>query len=290
SAQNALISACQIAGPEVRLILCCGRRMSAGRQIFSPSSRHFNPAASAKAKGLLMFRVSMRYARFAAAPLVLLSAITMAADEPAEKPAIKLETTKDKASYGIGFNIGSSIRREGLDLDAQTIAAGIAAALKGEKSAIAPEEVQAAIEEMAKAKSATKLTANQKFLDENKAKKGVKTTKSGLQYMVIKEGDGAVPTAKSTVKTHYRGKLLNGNVFDESYKGEAPTEADEPVSFGVTQVIKGWAEALQLMKTGSYYRLFIPSELAYGERGAGGAIGPNEVLVFEIHLLESKDE
>ena len=110
-----------------------------------------------------MFRVSMRYARLAAAPLVLLSALALAADEPADKPAIKLESTKDKASYGIGYNIGSSIRREGLDLDAQTIAAGIAAALKGEKSAISPEDVQAAIEEMAKAKSAAKLTANQKF-------------------------------------------------------------------------------------------------------------------------------
>ncbi|MFN5077183.1 MAG: FKBP-type peptidyl-prolyl cis-trans isomerase [Planctomyces sp.] len=247
-------------------------------------------AAPANAKGLLMFCVSMRYARLAAAPLVLLSALALAADEPADKPSIKLESTKDKASYGIGYNIGSSIRREGLDLDAQTIAAGIAAALKGEKSAISPEDVQAAIEEMAKAKSAAKLTANQKFLDENKAKKGVRTTKSGLQYLVVKEGDGAVPTAKSTVKTHYRGKLLNGTVFDESYKGEAPTDADEPVSFGVTQVIKGWTEALQLMKTGSHSRLFIPSELAYGERGAGGSIGPNEVLVFEIHLLESKDE
>ena len=232
-----------------------------------------------------MFRVSMRFARLVAAPLVLLSAITLTADEPAEKPAIKLESTKDKASYGIGFNIGSSIRREGLDLDAQTIAAGIAAALKGEKSAIAPEEVQAAIEEMAKAKSATKLTANQKFLDENKAKKGVKTTKSGLQYLVIKEGDGAVPTAKSTVKTHYRGKLLNGTVFDESYKGEAPTDADEPVSFGVTQVIKGWTEGVQLMNVGSKFEFFIPSDLAYGDREVGGVIPAGSTLIFEVELL-----
>lgn len=236
-----------------------------------------------------MFRPALRFTRLAAAPLILLSALTVVGDEKAEKPAVKLETTKEKASYGIGFNIGSSIRREGLDLDAQTIAAGIAAALKGEPSAVPAEEVQAAIEEMAKAKSSAKLEANKKFLEENKAKKGVKSTKSGLQYMVIKEGDGAVPTAKSTVKTHYRGKLLNGTVFDESYKGEAPAETDEAVEFGVTQVIKGWTEALQLMKTGSHYRLFIPSELAYGERGAGGAIGPNEVLIFEIHLLESKD-
>ena len=105
------------------------------------------------------------------------------------------------------------------------------------------------------------------------AQKGIKVTKSGLQYLVVKEGDGPVPTAKNKVKTHYRGKLLNDTVFDQSYEGEAPADTDEPVSFGVTQVIKGWTEALQLMKAGSHYRLFIPSDLAYGPRGAGGAIG-----------------
>ena len=146
------------------------------------------------------------------------------------------------------------------------------------------------MEALAEQKNAAKLAENQKFLDGNKAQKGVKVTKSGLQYLVVKEGDGPVPTAKSKVKTHYRGKLLNGTVFDQSYEGEAPADTDEPVSFGVTQVIKGWTEALQLMKTGSHYRLFIPSELAYGSRGAGGAIGPNEVLIFEIHLLETADE
>jgi FKBP-type peptidyl-prolyl cis-trans isomerase len=119
----------------------------------------------------------------------------------------------------------------------------------------------------------------------------VQTTKSGLQYTVIKEGAGAMPTAKSRVKTHYRGKLLSGTVFDQSYEGEAPAAADMPVEFGVGQVIKGWTEALQLMKPGAHYRLFIPSELAYGERGTpGGPIGPNEVLVFEVHLVEVSEE
>ena len=232
-----------------------------------------------------MFRPALRFTRLAAAPLILLSALTVVGDEKAEKPAVKLETTKEKASYGIGFNIGSSIRREGLDLDAQTIAAGIAAALKGEPSAVPAEEVQAAIEEMAKAKSSAKLEANKKFLEENKAKKGVKSTKSGLQYMVIKEGDGAVPTAKSTVKTHYRGKLLNGTVFDESYKGEAPAETDEAVEFGVTQVIKGWTEGMQMVGTGGMIELEIPSGLGYGDRGIPGTIPAKATLHFLVELL-----
>ena len=211
-------------------------------------------------------------------------------DTAAPKGPLKLESTKEKASYGIGYNIGMNISREGLDLDPAIIAAGIAAALKGEKAVLKPEEIQEAMEALAEQKNATKLAANQKFLDENKSQKGVKVTKSGLQYLVVKEGDGPVPTAKNKVKTHYRGKLLNGTVFDQSYEGEAPADTDEPVSFGVTQVIKGWTEALQLMKAGSHYRLFIPSDLAYGPRGAGGAIGPNEVLIFEIHLLEVTEE
>ncbi len=239
-----------------------------------------------------MFSRLLRSLPSAFTALALLCPVAIAQDGDADAPKgpLKLESTREKASYGIGYNIGMNISREGLDLDPQIIAAGIAAALKGEKAALKPEEIQAAMEELAEQKNAAKLAENQKFLDGNKAQKGVKVTKSGLQYLVVKEGDGPVPTAKSKVKTHYRGKLLNGTVFDQSYEGEAPADTDEPVSFGVTQVIKGWTEALQLMKTGSHYRLFIPSDLAYGTRGAGGAIGPNEVLIFEIHLLETADE
>jgi len=234
----------------------------------------------------------LRAIPLAIAAVALFNSQSVAQDSatPAPKSPLKLESIKEKASYGIGYNIGMNISREGLDLDPAIIAAGIAAALKGEKAVLKPEEIQEAMEALAKQKDATKLTANQKFLDENKAQKGIKVTKSGLQYLVVKEGDGPVPTAKNKVKTHYRGKLLNGTVFDQSYEGEAPADTDEPVSFGVTQVIKGWTEALQLMKAGSHYRLFIPSDLAYGPRGAGGAIGPNEVLIFEIHLLEVTEE
>ena len=138
------------------------------------------------------------------------------------------------------------------------------------------------------AKAAKNLEDGKAFLAANKAKDGVKVTKSGLQYIVLKEGTGAVPTRASTVSTHYRGKLIDGTVFDNSYEGDDPTEADTPTSFGVTQVIKGWTEALQLMKVGAKYRLFLPSELAYGENGPAG-IGPNSVLVFDIELVASKE-
>ena len=122
----------------------------------------------------------------------------------------------------------------------------------------------------------------EKFLMENKTKEGVKTLPSGLQYKVIKDGDGKTPKLTDTVVTHYRGTLLDGTEFDSSYK------RNEPAEFPVNRVIKGWTEALQLMKEGSKWMLYIPPNLAYGERGAGRAIGPNETLVFEIELLKVK--
>ena len=214
-----------------------------------------------------------------------------AAQEKSDAP--KLETTIDKASYAIGYNIGKDILKQGLDPAA--LAAGIAAALAGEKSALSPEETQAAFKAMqaemhekAVAKAAENLEDGKSFLEANKVKDGVKVTKSGLQYIVLKEGSGAKPTRESTVSTHYRGKLIDGTVFDNSYEGDQPTENDTPASFGVTQVIKGWTEALQLMKVGAKYRLFLPSELAYGENGPPG-IGPNSVLVFDIELVSTKD-
>lgn len=228
---------------------------------------------------------------------IVLSAISVSAQDetPAKEEAPKLETTKDKASYAIGFNIGRDLKRQGLDLDPKIIAEGIAASIAGKESALTEEqvaEVFGALREEMAAKEAkkgeTNLANGKKFLEENKAKEGVKVTKSGLQYLVIKEGDGAVPTKASTVSTHYRGTLVDGTKFDSSYEGKEPAEGDAPVSFGVTQVIKGWTEALQLMKVGSHYRLFIPSELAYGENGPP-SIGPNQTLIFEIYLLSSEE-
>lgn len=227
--------------------------------------------------------------------LLSISTVRAQDEAPAKRDAPKLETTLEKASYAIGYNIGNDLKRQGLDLDPKIIAVGIASAMEGTESALTEEqvgEVFAALrQEMQKkeaAKATTNLEAGKKFLEANKKKDGVKVTKSGLQYLVIKEGDGAVPKKTSTVSTHYRGTLIDGSVFDSSYQGEAPEATDEPVSFGVTQVIKGWTEALQLMKVGSHYRLFIPSELAYGEQGPG-KIGPNSTLIFEIHLLNSEE-
>lgn len=213
-------------------------------------------------------------------------------DEPASP---EFKSVNDKVSYAIGMNIGRNLKQQGLDVNPALIAAGIAAILNNTKSALTDEEIQAAFAEyqaeqqkLAAAKAAANKEAAAKFLGENETKEGVKKTASGLQYMILTEGTGEKPTSTSTVSTHYRGKLLNGDVFDQSYEGSMPTDADQPVSFGVTQVIKGWTEALQLMKVGSTYRLFIHPDLAYGENGPP-SIGPNSLLIFDIHLVGVKN-
>ncbi len=214
------------------------------------------------------------------------------APEKSGTPA--LETTLDKASYAIGYNIGKDMQKQGLDPNPKALVAGIAAALAGEKSVLSPEEIQTVfkalqgeMQKKADEKAAKNLADGEAFLEANKKKDGVKVTKSGLQYIVLEEGTGATPTRESTVSTHYRGKLIDGTVFDNSYEGAEPTDADTPAEFGVTQVIKGWTEALQLMKVGAKYRLFIPSELAYGAKGPP-TIGPNAVLVFDLKLVSAK--
>ncbi|MDG1894880.1 MAG: FKBP-type peptidyl-prolyl cis-trans isomerase [Fuerstiella sp.] len=217
--------------------------------------------------------------------LTSLSAVASAQDKPA--PVIEFKTVGDRISYGVGLNIGRSLQQQGLEVDLKLLSAGIAASLAGTEPALTSQEIQAAFAEYQAEKTKAGREIVKTFLDDNAKKKGVKQTKSGLQYLVLREGTGEKPTTKSTVSTHYRGKLINGNVFDESYKGVAPTEADRPVSFGVTQVIAGWTEALQLMKVGAKYRLFIPPELAYGERGQS-SIPPNSLLIFEIELVSIK--
>jgi FKBP-type peptidyl-prolyl cis-trans isomerase len=206
------------------------------------------------------------------------------AQPPQGQPAPPaLKTTKDKASYGIGLSIGGNLKRAGLDLDLAILMRGIADVLSGAKPALTPEEAQQSIAALQQ-EAGTRLADKNKqegaaFLAKNKVADGVKTLPSGLQYKVIKAGDGKVsPKATDTVSTQYTGRLLDGTVFDSS-RGEA-------VSFGVNQVIAGWTEALQLMKVGDKWQLFIPSELAYGAQGAGGAIGPNATLVFDIELVK----
>ena len=208
-----------------------------------------------------------------------------------EKPQLKDQ--KDKVSYSIGLDIGNTFKKQNMDVNADILSAGLKDALTGSKPLLTDEQVketmtafskemtdkQAAASKDAADKNAA---AGEKFLAENKKKDGVKTTASGLQYKVLKEGSGASPKETDTVVTNYRGTLLDGTEFDSSYK------RGEPASFPVNRVIKGWTEALQMMKPGSKYQLFIPASLAYGERGAGQNIGPNSTLIFEVELMSVK--
>jgi FKBP-type peptidyl-prolyl cis-trans isomerase len=219
---------------------------------------------------------------------------------PAGQPANgkELKTTRDKVSYGIGMNIGSSIKQQGLtaeDLSTDAFMEGLRDALGGKKPRVPMEDLKVAFEAYQK-ELTTRQEARQKqvaeknrkegeaFLAENKQKQGVKTLPSGLQYVVLKEGTGASPKASDRVRAHYRGKLINGEVFDQSYEGEQPTKDDQPLEIQADQVIKGWTEALQLMKVGSRWRLFLPAELAYKDSPSGPG-GPNSVLVFDVELV-----
>ncbi len=209
------------------------------------------------------------------------------------KEEIKLDTDTNKASYSIGVQLGTQIAKIKDMVNEDVIIKGFKDSLSGNAPQLSAEEMQTAMQtfqqkmmDTQKAKQQELATSGKaegdKFLAENKAKEGIKVTESGLQYKIISEGKGAIPTATDTVVTHYTGTLVNGKVFDSSYKREAPA------TFPVNGVIKGWTEALQLMKVGAKWQLFIPSELAYGVRGAGESVGPNQVLIFEIELLEIK--
>jgi FKBP-type peptidyl-prolyl cis-trans isomerase FklB len=205
-----------------------------------------------------------------------------------EKPDLK--DPRQRSSYALGADIGNTFKRQELDVDAKALAAGIADALAG-KASLTEEEIRKILTEFeqslsAKAEAKGKvageknLKEGEAFLAGNSKKEGVKTTASGLQYKVLKAGTGKTPTAKDSVKVHYKGTLINGTVFDSSI------ERGQPAEFGVTQVIAGWTEALQLIKVGDKWQLYIPGKLAYGERGAGEKIGPNTTLLFEVELLE----
>ena len=224
----------------------------------------------------------------AALALGLLAGTAFAADTK-----MTLKDDKDKVSYAIGLNIGKSMKTEGLDINPDALAAAMKDVFAGAKTQLTDEEVQAVMQDFQKKMMAKQAAVRdeglgknkaegEKFLADNKKKEGIKTTASGLQYKVITDGKGKTPKATDTVKTHYRGTLINGTEFDSSYK------RGEPAEFPVGGVIKGWTEALQLMKEGSKWQLYIPSDLAYGERGAGKDIGPNSTLIFDIELLSVK--
>ena len=208
-----------------------------------------------------------------------------------DRPALK--DTKDKVSYSIGLDVGTTFKKQNMELNTEALAAGAKDGLGEVKPLLTPEEVRQVMMQFSKdmrekTAAASKEAAEkntkegEKFLAENKAKPGVKTTASGLQYKVDKEGNGTPPKETDTVVVNYRGTLIDGTEFDSSYK------RGEPATFPVNRVIKGWTEALQLMKPGAKYHLYIPSNLAYGPGGTGGDIGPNATLIFEVELLSAK--
>ncbi len=201
-----------------------------------------------------------------------------------------LKTEKDKISYGIGMDIGKNMKEQSIDIDPDILARGIKDTFLGGELLLSEEELRTTMEDfrnkmMAKQQTQMKALAekNKKegeaFLSENKKKKGVVSLPSGLQYKVIKAGEGDTPKSTDKVTVHYRGTLIDGTEFDSSYS------RGKPASFRVDGVITGWTEALQLMNAGSKWQLFIPSNLAYGERGTRGRIGPNAALIFDIELI-----
>jgi FKBP-type peptidyl-prolyl cis-trans isomerase len=218
-----------------------------------------------------------------------------------EAPAAKAQTPsafateKERLSYAIGMNVGSGLRKQDIEVDPNLLLQGLKDALAGGKTQMTDEEVRATFQQLqnslkAKQEEKMKLAAesNKKegdaFLAANKTKQGVVVLPSGLQYKILTQGTGPKPTPADSVVCNYKGTLINGTEFDSSYK------RGEPATFPVTRVIKGWTEALQLMPTGSKWQLFVPPDLAYGERGAGNDIGPNATLVFEVELLSIQDK
>ncbi|MGE5325163.1 MAG: FKBP-type peptidyl-prolyl cis-trans isomerase [Actinomycetota bacterium] len=206
-------------------------------------------------------------------------------------PESPLKTNKEKASYALGMQIGSSLRRQDVDVDPAIFEQGMKDAMAGGKMLLTMDEARAALTQLqkdvqsgkeaaAKAVSESNKKQGEAFLAANKGKPGVVTLPSGLQYKILKEGTGPKPTTADTVKCSYVGTMVDGTEFDSSDKHGGPA------TFPVTGVIKGWTEALQLMPVGSKWQLFIPPDLAYGDRGApGGQIGPNATLIFEVDLL-----
>ena len=224
---------------------------------------------------------------------------TPAAKRPAtaaKTPApLTLKTQKDKFSYALGMKMGENLQKQSVPVDPAILTRGLKDGLAGGKTLLTDQEAQAAIGEVQadlRKKQQEKMQAagdaNKKegdaFLTGNKAKEGVVTLPSGLQYKILKDGTGPKPAATDSVVCNYRGTLINGTEFDSSYK------RGEPATFPVNGVIKGWTEALQLMPVGSKWQLFVPSDLAYGERGPSPDIGPNSTLIFEVELISIQDK
>ena len=215
-----------------------------------------------------------------------LLALPLFGQEKSQSPQLKDQ--KDKVSYSIGMNIGFNLSKQKVDINPDILAAGIKDAIAG-KPQLTQDQVKDVMaqfekdmEQKQKQAGEKNKTEGAKFLEDNKKKPGVKTTASGLEYKVIKEGTGAQPKATDMVTVNYRGTLIDGTEFDSSYK------RGQPATFPLNGVIKGWTEGLQLMKQGGKYQFFVPSNLAYGERAVGPDIAPNATLIFEVELLDVK--
>lgn len=208
------------------------------------------------------------------------------------KPGTALASSQDSISYSIGLSMAQNLKQYGItSVNSALLARGLEDAMKGQKAQLSPEQASQVMNTFMQKQMAVRNAEGQKvsaeskkvgdaFLAQNKAKAGVITTGSGLQYSVEKEGTGAKPTATDRVKVHYTGRLLDGKVFDSS------VERGQPAEFGVNEVIRGWTEALQLMPVGSKWKLYIPADLAYGDRGAGQDIKPGSTLMFDVELLD----
>lgn len=219
------------------------------------------------------------------ASLVLLCLIAPALAED----AVSLDSERQKASYAVGLQIGQSLLRQGVDLDGDAFLQAIKDVYTQTKPRLTRKELQEVLTRQSnRIRSAQKkvaqknLAAGQDFLAKNRKQEGLVELKDGLQYIVVKEGTGAKPGPKDTVVVQYRGTHLDGSEFDSSYK------RNEPATLPLNGVIKGWQEALTRMPVGSKWRIFVPAKLAYGPRGAGAAIGPNETLIFDVELLKIK--
>ena len=221
--------------------------------------------------------------------VILLPFLSLATNEEKDTD-VELKSFEQKLSYMLGQQIGNNIKESPTEIDIDIFVSGIRDSLKGNKSLLSEEETNQVRQEFSRqvqetrnqkmaALSGKNLKDGEAFLAENKKKEGIVTTDSGLQYKVLKQGDGPKPQSTDKVTVHYRGTLLDGTEFDSSYK------RGQPASFQVGGVIRGWTEALQLMNVGSKYQLFIPAGLAYGQRGAGQRIGPNSMLIFDVELL-----
>jgi len=234
------------------------------------------------------------------AALVALAVLVVGCDKaPTEKtteaPPLELNTQEKKLSYIFGQNIGSQFKNETMKIDVDVFAMGVKDAVNDVEPKLAEAEVMEALQKFQEEKMAEQqksfdeaseknIAEGEAFMTENAKQEGVVTLDSGLQYKIIEEGEGAVPTENSTVEVHYKGTLIDGTEFDSSFKRGVPA------TFGVTQVIPGWTEALMLMKEGAKWELYIPPSLAYGPGGAGGLIGPEQTLIFEVELLKANVE